>query len=294
MIRRIREGDINDIALILRKIDTLSDKEKRCAIEDIRCYLAEDEPEKCCFYTYVDGGKALGFASYSRAPIADRVFELEWLCVEPENQGRGVGSALLSHVEEELKKLGARLLYLETSSIDDYSEIRLFYERRGFLSAGFIPHFWKVGDGKFIYVKELTAGEFSGEGTHTERDMIKEAFEAERAWGILTSIDLNRCNQGKIKEEATIKQFVYELCALIAMKRYGDCVVVRFGEGDKVGYSAVQLIETSLISAHFVDATANGYIDIFSCSYYRPEAAFTFCKNFFEAKYARYSYLLRA
>ncbi|HIE31926.1 MAG TPA: S-adenosylmethionine decarboxylase [Methanosarcinales archaeon] len=126
-----------------------------------------------------------------------------------------------------------------------------------------------------------------------ERDLIKEAYDKERAWGLLTAIDIHECNPDKIRNEATIKQFIYELCEFIKMKRYRDCMVVRFGEGDMVGYSAVQLIETSLISAHFVDVSSNGYIDIFSCKYYRPEDAFTFCKNFFEAKDAKYNYLLR-
>jgi len=293
MIRRLKEEDIKDIASFLGALGTLSEKEKFFAIDDIRCHLFENEPDKCCFYSYIEGDKAVGFAAYSRVPTSDHVFELDWLCVEPEYQVRGVGSALLRHVEAELKKLGARILYLETSSTDEYSDIRCFYDRRGFFNAGFIPNFWKVGDGKVIYVKALTAGEFSGMGMPMEADIIKDAYEEGRAWGLLTSIDLHECKPEKIRDEATIKQFVYELCELIEMKRYGDCEVVRFGEGDKEGYSAVQLIETSLISAHFVDTTSNGYLDIFSCKYYRPEDAFTFCKNFFEAKYARYSYLLR-
>ena len=72
-----------------------------------------------------------------------------------------------------------------------------------------------------------------------------------------------------------------ELCDFIKMKRYGDCIVVRFGEGEMIRYSAVQLIETSLISAHFVNASSAGYIDIFSCKYYHPEDALTFCNDFF-------------
>lgn len=293
MIRRLKEEDVGEIAAFLRKIATLSEKEKRYAIADIQCYLSENEPDKYCFYSCIEGGKAVGFAAYSWVPTADRVFELDWLCVKLEYQGRGVGSALLNHVEEELKKVGARILYLETSSTVEYSEIRRFYDKRGFFNVGLIPNFWKVGDGKVIYVKELTTAEFSGRGMPMERDIIKDAFVEGGAWGLLTSIDLHGCNPEMVRDKATIKQFVYELCELIEMKRYGDCEVVRFGKGDKEGYSAVQLIETSLISAHFVDSSSNGYIDIFSCKYYRPEDAFTFCKNFFEAKYTRYSYLLR-
>jgi len=43
-----------------------------------------------------------------------------------------------------------------------------------------------------------------------------------------------------------------------------------------------QLIETSLISAHFANQTNNVYLDIFSCKYYEPEAAAQFAKNFFK------------
>nr|QNO42959.1 hypothetical protein KEEEGCAB_00007 [Methanosarcinales archaeon ANME-2c ERB4]QNT35667.1 hypothetical protein HAHEADPM_00001 [uncultured Methanosarcinales archaeon] len=42
-----------------------------------------------------------------------------------------------------------------------------------------------------------------------------------------------------------------------------------------------------------MDATSAGYIDIFSCKYYRLEDTLTFCKDFFEAKDAKYNYLLR-
>ena len=135
--------------------------------------------------------------------------------------------------------------------------------------------------------------DFRGKRMSTERDLIKEAYSMENAWGISTAIDIHGCNPGMIRDEATIKRFIYELCDFIKMKRYGDCIVVRFGEGDMIGYSVVQLIETSLISAHFVDATSDGYIDIFSCKYYHPEDALTFCKDFSDAKNAKYNYLLR-
>jgi len=151
----------------------------------------------------------------------------------------------------------------------------------------------KVSYGKVIYVKNLMRCEFRGKSMSTERDRIKEAYSMENAWGISTAIDIHGCNPAKIQDEATIKRFIYELCDFIKMKRYGDCMVVRFGAGDMIGYSAVQLIETSLISAHFVDVSSAGYIDIFSCKYYRPEDALAFCTDFFEAKDANYNYLLR-
>jgi S-adenosylmethionine/arginine decarboxylase-like enzyme len=104
-------------------------------------------------------------------------------------------------------------------------------------------------------------------------------------WGISSSIDLYDCNPETIRDAEKIKQFVKELCVLIDMKRYGETVVVHFGEDEKVaGFSMTQLIETSLISAHFANHTNTTYLDVFSCKYYDSEQAADFAKKFFGAK----------
>ncbi|PIW59800.1 MAG: hypothetical protein COW13_04230, partial [Candidatus Omnitrophica bacterium CG12_big_fil_rev_8_21_14_0_65_50_5] len=70
-------------------------------------------------------------------------------------------------------------------------------------------------------------------------------------WGISGSFDIYNCTAETIRSADKIKQFVLELCDLIEMKRFGETIVVHFGEDEKVaGYSMMQLIETSLISAH--------------------------------------------
>jgi len=110
----------------------------------------------------------------------------------------------------------------------------------------------------------------------------KQEFDAINAWGILTSIDIHNCDPNFIRDAAKIKEFVIQLCDLIEMKRFGDPVIVHFGEDERVaGYSMTQLIETSLISAHFANQSNNVYLDIFSCKYYEPEIAAEFSKNFF-------------
>jgi S-adenosylmethionine/arginine decarboxylase-like enzyme len=54
-----------------------------------------------------------------------------------------------------------------------------------------------------------------------------------------------------------------------------------------------QLIETSLISGHFANATNAAYINVFSCAYYDPEKVLRFTKNWFGAKEATKSVLNR-
>ena len=113
-------------------------------------------------------------------------------------------------------------------------------------------------------------------------------------WGLAASIDLHACHPDTIRDAERIKQFVSELCDLIKMKRFGDCTVVNFGADPRVaGYSMTQLIETSLISAHFANQTNNVYLDVFSCKFYDPKTAAEFAKNFFRAKDYTLNYTFR-
>ncbi|HKJ99534.1 MAG TPA: S-adenosylmethionine decarboxylase [Desulfotignum sp.] len=108
------------------------------------------------------------------------------------------------------------------------------------------------------------------------------------AWGIASAIDIYDCNPQKIRDAAYIKSFVVQLCELIDMKRFGETRVVHFGEDEKVaGFSMVQLIETSLISAHFANLTNTVYLDVFSCKAYDPEKVKQFSQTSFGGSFSR-------
>ncbi|MBC7879641.1 MAG: S-adenosylmethionine decarboxylase [Anaerolineales bacterium] len=82
-----------------------------------------------------------------------------------------------------------------------------------------------------------------------------------------------------MQDADAIREFVKILCDRIKMRRYGETQVVFFGDEPRVqGFSMTQLIETSLISAHFADASRAIYLDVFSCAPYDPEDAAMFLK----------------
>jgi S-adenosylmethionine/arginine decarboxylase-like enzyme len=123
---------------------------------------------------------------------------------------------------------------------------------------------------------------------------LRQRYKRERAWGMSLALNLHACDPEAIRDAEKIKQFVIELCELMHVKRFGDCVVVHFGERPEVsGYSMVQLIETSLISGHFANQTNDSYIDIFSCQFYDPKTVVAFAKKFFHAKSCTYDCLIR-
>jgi S-adenosylmethionine/arginine decarboxylase-like enzyme len=46
----------------------------------------------------------------------------------------------------------------------------------------------------------------------------------------------------------------------------------------------MQLIETSLISAHFANESRTIYLDVFSCAPYDPKAVAEYAREYFKAK----------
>jgi S-adenosylmethionine decarboxylase len=113
-------------------------------------------------------------------------------------------------------------------------------------------------------------------------------------WGILSSIDLYGCDPQIIRDAKAIRKFVAQLCDLIKMKRYGKTQVVHFGEDERVaGFSMTQLIETSLISAHFANQSNTTYLDVFSCKAYDPKTVADFSKEFFKARKVKRHSVLR-
>ena len=123
--------------------------------------------------------------------------------------------------------------------------------------------------------------------------IMREATE-KKAWGIASAIDIYECDPHKIRDAGLIKRFTAELCDLIKMKRFGETQVVHFGEDERVaGYSMVQLIETSLISAHFANLTNAVYLDVFSCKPYPPEVVKDFAQEYFGGRFSSLNVTMR-
>ncbi len=115
-----------------------------------------------------------------------------------------------------------------------------------------------------------------------------QSEHASEYWGVSSCIDLYDCDLGLMQNAEAIRQFVKILCDRIKMRRFGETQVVFFGDDPRVqGFSMMQLIETSLISAHFADASRAIYLDVFSCAPYEPEDVAKFAAEYFKA--ARYN-----
>ncbi len=84
-------------------------------------------------------------------------------------------------------------------------------------------------------------------------------------WGYHLVANFGRCNPRMIRCRSNIVDFANTLVKKIDMVPFGEPQVQHFGHGNKAGFTLVQLIETSNITAHFVEETNDLYLDVFSC-----------------------------
>ena len=92
-------------------------------------------------------------------------------------------------------------------------------------------------------------------------------------WGFHLALDIGKCLPPTIRCPKHIESFTTKLVREIDMKAYGEPQIVMFGEGNKKGYTLVQLIETSNIAAHFCEETNDMYLAIFLCKPFDIEKA---------------------
>jgi S-adenosylmethionine/arginine decarboxylase-like enzyme len=112
-------------------------------------------------------------------------------------------------------------------------------------------------------------------------------------WGYHLMLDCSGCSHTAITDYHTIWAFTKKLVKDIDMVAYGDPQIVKFGEGDKTGYTLVQLIETSNICAHFVDVDDTAYIDVFSCKPYDDQVVEDLVIEFFGPARIRKNFITR-
>jgi ribosomal protein S18 acetylase RimI-like enzyme len=134
-------------------------EEIACAIELLDDALAPSDEEKDGYEVRVavedDGDRVLGYACFGATPMTAAAYDLYWLVVAEAARGRGIGATLCAAVGDELKQRGARVIRVETSSLEGQGGARRFYEKTGFRLAGAIADFYRDGDDLLVFAKVL-------------------------------------------------------------------------------------------------------------------------------------------
>ena len=94
-----------------------------------------------------------GYICFGDTPLTEGTWDVYWIAVSQDWQGKGIGRALMSAAEEAIQKAGGRLIMIETSSTVEYEKTRRFYGSIGYSIICRIPDFYTPGDDKVIFQK---------------------------------------------------------------------------------------------------------------------------------------------
>lgn len=155
-IRYTVPRDRQPIIDLLRATDFFYDDEVIIATEVLDDALAKGPSGDYQSFCYEDeSGRTIGWICFGKTPCAQGTFDIYWLAVSPDAQGRGVGRKLMADTEARIAARGGRLAVVETAGRPVYAPTRAFYLRINYTEVARVPDFYAPGDDKVIYTKTL-------------------------------------------------------------------------------------------------------------------------------------------
>lgn len=114
-------------------------------------------------------------------------------------------------------------------------------------------------------------------------------------WGYHLTLDCHDCHRALIQEKYNVENFIKELVVRIDMQPIGEPWIEYTAAEfpDKAGFTAVQIIVTSSIVAHFIDSSGDLYLDVFSCKEFSNDVVKDVVKEYFKPATMRANFLTR-
>lgn len=119
----------------------------------VATYLDGSKTPELWFVATDTSVKALAYCAPER--MTDGTWNLYLIAVDPADQGQGLGSALITHVETVLAAQGQRVLLVETSALPGFERTRQFYLKNGYTLEARIRDFYTGGEDKIVFHKAL-------------------------------------------------------------------------------------------------------------------------------------------
>ncbi len=154
-IRPMTGKDKAALMRILRAISEFLPAEVVVAEEVLDAYLADGQASGYHVMVAETGSSVVGYVCYGPVPLTEGTWDMYWLAVAPEQQGQGIGSALLACAEEGARAASGRLALIETSSKPEYEKTRRFHCSHGYEVVCRIADFYAPNDDKMVFQKRL-------------------------------------------------------------------------------------------------------------------------------------------
>lgn len=153
-IRPLAAPDRPQLAALLSRIETFSQDEARVALELIDLTLTPSNRDYKVLVAARDG-KVVGYVCYGPTPMTEGCYDLYWIASDPLVRGQGVGAALVSAMEGDIRRTQGRLIRVETSAMEAYGPTRGFYQAMQYKEESRFRDFYKVGEDLIILAKRL-------------------------------------------------------------------------------------------------------------------------------------------
>ncbi|MFH1692389.1 MAG: GNAT family N-acetyltransferase [Candidatus Omnitrophota bacterium] len=126
------------------------------ALRDILEEYLEYPDEDYFIFLEKEGDAVLGLIIFSRASITEFSWDIYWMIVARDVQGKGIGKKLIKRMEDFIVQHESQaVLRVETSTKHEFAHARNLYLRCNFIEVGKIPHFYAEDDDLIIYYKQI-------------------------------------------------------------------------------------------------------------------------------------------
>jgi GNAT superfamily N-acetyltransferase len=154
--KSIRAEDLPGMEAILRSTGFFYDFEIEIAMSLAEETVDSGEEESGYYWMKINDEEGLvAFANYVRNPFSVHSWDLYWIAVHQNSQNKSLGSILLKAVEEDIKRSGGKILWLDTSGRPLYAPTEAFYRKNGYILQASLKDFYAYGDPKQVYSKIL-------------------------------------------------------------------------------------------------------------------------------------------
>ncbi|MCA1786344.1 MAG: GNAT family N-acetyltransferase [Desulfobacteraceae bacterium] len=147
--------DVEAIRQLVADTGYFRDDEVEIAAELVQERLGKGLASGYYFVLASKAGKLAGYGCYGPIPFTLAGYDIYWIAVAPEFQGKGLGQTLLAKMEQLITQADGHTIYVETASQQKYASTRAFYERCGYTVAATLTDFYSPGDAKVIYSRTL-------------------------------------------------------------------------------------------------------------------------------------------
>jgi ribosomal protein S18 acetylase RimI-like enzyme len=117
------------------------------SVENYKILIAEENASS------VGQNEIAGYVCFARVPCSVSTYEIYWIAVNKNIQGKGTGRHLINEVEKIVKQLHGSKLILYTAGRALYAPTHKFYKACGFKEEARIKNYYSIGDDCVIYSK---------------------------------------------------------------------------------------------------------------------------------------------